>query len=251
MDQPLLVQYSQYMSNFLTGNFGVSWRTGAPVTEEIIDAFGHTLLLASAAMLIATSIGVILGLFSAVRRGSVIDVTSRTSAFVITSIPIFVLNVLALYVFSYVYPLFPTSGSEGWSSLVLPAASLGVANAAVTLRLTRSAALEVLSQDYIRAARARGIGNKKIILRHLFPSTMVTVVTYFGVQLGLLLGGSVITETVFSWPGLGQMTIDAIKMRDMPVLLASVSLFSICFVFINLIVDLLYPLIDPRISKRK
>lgn len=251
LDQPLLVQYIQYLSRVLSGDFGVSWRTGAPVTAQIMDAFKHTLLLATAAMAIATFIGITLGLFSAIRRGSFLDVTGRTGAFIITSIPIFVLNVAALYLFSYLYPIFPTSGSQGWDSLVLPAASLGVANAAVTMRLTRSAALEVLSQDYIRAARARGISNGDIILRHLLPSTMVTVVTYFGVQLGLLLGGSVITETVFSWPGLGQMTIDAIKMRDIPVLLASVTLFSICFVFINFVVDCIYPFLDPRISGRK
>lgn len=251
LDQPLLVQYYHYMSRLLTGDFGMSWRTGAPVTEQIVDAFMHTLLLAVTAMIIATSLGIILGLFSAIRQGRLPDVAGRTGAFIITSIPIFVLNVGALYIFSYIYPIFPTSGSDGWESLVLPAVSLGIANAAVTMRLTRSATLEVLSQDYIRAARARGIPSRAIIFRHLLPSTLVTVVTYFGVQLGLLLGGSVITETVFSWPGLGLMTIDAIKMRDMPVLFASVTLFSICFVFINFIVDCIYPILDPRIARRK
>lgn len=248
LDQPLWQQYLSYLGGLLRGDFGLSWRSGTSVSAQLASAFAHTLLLACAALLVATVLGVGGGVLAAFYRNGVFDVGARILALVGISAPIFVINLLGIYLFAYKYPIFPTSGARGWDSLALPAVTLGLFVAAMMLRLVRSATLEALGQDYVRAAYSRGVPKRKVIWRHVVPNTLVTVITMLGVQFGLLLGGSVITETVFAWPGLGQMTIHAIKIQDMPIVQGAVLVFAGSFMLVNFIVDILYPALDPRVE---
>jgi ABC-type dipeptide/oligopeptide/nickel transport system permease component len=247
LDRPLWQQYISYLGNVLRGDFGRSWRHGTPVTDQIKSGFVHTLVLALSAMVVATFFGLMAGLMAGVYSNGTFDVGARFVALVGISSPIFVINLAAMYLFAFKYPIFPTSGSAGWQSLVLPAVTLGLFVGAMMLRLVRSATLEVLARDYVRAVHSRGIPRVRVIARHIVPNILVTVVTLIGVQFGLLLGGSVITETVFAWPGLGQMTVLAIKTKDIPIVQGTVTVFAASFMFINFIVDIVYPLLDPRI----
>ena len=248
LDQPLWMQYVSYLGGLLRGDFGLSWRSGTSVSAQLASAFAHTLLLACAALLVATVLGVGGGVLAAFYRNGAFDVGARILALIGISAPIFVINLLGIYLFAYEYPIFPTSGARGWDSLVLPAVTLGLFVAAMMLRLVRSATLEVLGQDYVRAAYSRGIPSRNVIWQHVVPNTLITVITMLGVQFGLLLGGSVITETVFAWPGLGQMTIHAIKIQDMPIVQGAVIVFAGSFMLVNFFVDLLYPTLDPRVE---
>ena len=247
LDRPIWMQYAAYLGDLLRGDFGVSWRSGTSVSSQLLSAFGHTLILASAALVIATVLGVGGGILAAFYRNTPFDFSARLIALVGISAPIFVINLLGIYLFAYIFPIFPTSGAKGWDSLVLPAVTLGIFVAAMMLRLVRAATLDALDQDYVRAARSRGISQRSVIWRHVVPNTLVTVVTMLGAQFGLLLGGSVITETVFAWPGLGQMTIHAIKIQDMPIVQGAVIVFAGSFMLINFVVDVLYPALDPRV----
>lgn len=251
LDQSLAVQYARHIGNLVKGDLGVSWRNGTPVVRQLQSAFSHTALLALSAMAVATVFGIAAGVVAAFYRNSFFDLAVRLLALVGISAPIFVINLAAIYLFAYKYPLFPTSGSATWTSLVLPAVTLGLFVAAMMLRLIRSATLEVLAQQYITAARSRGIPRHRLLICHVVPNILVTVVTLLCVQFGLLLGGSVITETVFAWPGLGQMTVIAIKTKDMPVLQGAVAVFAASFMVINFLVDVFYPLLDPRISIKR
>ena len=248
LDRPLWLQYASYLGDLLRLDFGVSWRSGTSVSAQLASAFGHTILLACAALLVATVLGVGGGVLAAFYRNGTFDVGARLFALIGISAPIFVINLLGIYLFAYKYPIFPTSGARSWDSIVLPAVTLGLFVAAMMLRLVRAATLEALAQDYVRAARSRGIPSRAIIWRHVVPNTLVTVVTMLGAQFGLLLGGSVITETVFAWPGLGQMTIHAIKIQDIPIVQGSVIAFAGSFMLINFVVDVLYPALDPRVQ---
>lgn len=248
LDQPLWQQYLSYLGGLLRGDFGLSWRSGTSVSAQLASAFAHTLLLACAALLVATVLGVGGGVLAAFYRNGIFDVGARILALIGISAPIFVINLLGIYLFAYKYPIFPTSGARDWDSLVLPAVTLGLFVAAMMLRLVRSATLDALGQDYVRAAYSRGVPNRNVIWRHVVPNTLVTVITMLGVQFGLLLGGSVITETVFAWPGLGQMTIHAIKIQDMPIVQGAVLVFAGSFMLVNFIVDILYPALDPRVE---
>ena len=248
LDQPLWMQYVSYLGGLLRGDFGLSWRSGTSVSAQLASAFAHTLLLACAALLVASVLGIGGGVLAAFYRNGAFDVGARILALVGISAPIFVINLLGIYLFAYKYPIFPTSGARGWDSLVLPAVTLGLFVAAMMLRLVRSATLEVLGQDYVRAAYSRGIPSRSVIWQHVVPNTLITVITMLGVQFGLLLGGSVITETVFAWPGLGQMTIHAIKIQDMPIVQGAVIVFAGSFMLVNFFVDLLYPTLDPRVE---
>ena len=251
LDQPVWRQYLRYIGDLARGHFGVSWRNGTPVARQLQRAFAHTVTLAVSAMLVASVFGLAGGVLAALYRNGVFDVVARLAALVGISVPIFVINLSAIYLFAYRYPIFPTSGSESAQSLVLPAVTLGLFVAAMMLRLVRSTTLEVLMQEYVRAARSRGIPGRRVVFRHILPNILVTVVTLFGVQFGLLLGGSVITETVFAWPGLGQMTVHAIRTKDIPVVQGGVTVFASSFMVVNFLVDIVYPVLDPRISLRR
>ncbi len=247
LDQPLIIQYGRYLGDLLRSDFGVSWRSGTSVSDQLLSAFRHTLVLALSALAVATVFGVGGGVVAAIKSDSLFDVSARILALVGISTPIFLINILGIYYFAYVYPIFPTSGSDGWQSLVLPAVTLGLFVAAMMLRLVRSATLEILEQDFVRAARSRGIPGRWVVWRYVIPNTLVVVVTMLGAQFGLLLGGSVITESVFSWPGLGQMTVHAIKIQDIPIVRGAVVVFAASFMLVNFTVDILYPVLDPRI----
>jgi len=248
LDRPAWAQYVFHIGNMLAGDFGVSWRNGTRVSAQLFSAFGHTLALAFLAMVVALLLGVVPGVLAALFRDGAFDVAARLVALFGISAPIFVINLLAMYVLAFRYPLFPTSGAQTADSIVLPAVTLGIFVAAMMLRMVRSVTLEVLGQEYIRAARARGVPGTRLMARHIAPNILVTVVTLMGVQFGLLLGGSVITETVFAWPGLGQMTIEAVKTKDVPVLQGAVTVFAASFMTVNFVVDLLYGWLDPRVG---
>jgi ABC-type dipeptide/oligopeptide/nickel transport system permease component len=247
LDQPLHIQYFRFLGNLLHGDFGISWRTGRPVKGELLTAIPHTVALATLAMVVGTLLGLTTGILSATHHNRGLDKSSMVAAIVGISTPIFVLNLGAIFVFAYVLGWFPTSGAESISSWVLPATSLGVYAGAMIARMVRSAMLEMLRQDFVRAARAKGLHERVVIYKHVLRNAMIPIVTIIGIQFGVLLGGSVITETVFAWPGLGQMIITAIKFGDTPLAQAGIIFFAGGFLLVNLIVDLCYNYLDPRL----
>lgn len=251
VDRPVWQQYFSYMGDLARGDLGTSWRNGTKVGSQLVGAFSHTLVLALAAMVVAMLVGIVPGVMAAIYRDKTFDVVARVVALVGISVPIFVINILAIYYFAFKLPIFPTSGSQTTDSLVLPAVTLGLFVGAMMLRLVRSVTLEVLSQEYIRAALARGVPRTRLVWRHIVPNILISIVTLLGAQFGLLLGGSVITETVFAWPGLGQMTIQAIKAKDIPVLQGAVTVFAGSFMLVNFAVDLLYSVLDPRVAANR
>jgi len=254
LDQPLPVQYVRWLGNVLQGDLGRSIQTGRPVATMLGDAVGPTVQLAGAALVISLIIAIPAGILSAVRRNGPTDFIVSLVALFGLSVPSFWLGIMLILALSITFPLFPSSGyvpfmSDPWGhlmTLVLPAITLGTSLAAATMRMTRSAMLEVLSQEYIRTAWAKGLSPTAVITRHAFRTALMPVVTLLGIQMGQVLGGVVITETVFSWPGIGKLTVDAIFARDYPVVQGAVLMTATAFVLINLATDLVYALLDPR-----
>jgi len=247
LDQPLWVQYGIYLGNLLHGTLGVSNRDSVPVSTHIIQAFGPTLALTLAAMLVAIAIGLTAGLIAAVSHGRVWDYSTTSLAMFGISLPSFVLALALIWTFGVQLRWFPTGGDQGFSSLVLPALTLGSGAAATITRVSRSEMLEVLSQEYVRAAWAKGHRLRAVVLRHALPNALIPIVTIIGLHFGFLISGAIIVETVFAWPGLGRLLITAISFRDYPVIQGVVLVFAVEFVTVNLLVDLLYARIDPRI----
>ncbi len=247
LDQPLHVQYIRFLGNLLQGDLGISWRTGRSVEREIRTSIPHTVALATMAMVVGTLLGLTAGIVSATHHNRSLDRASMVTAIVGISTPIFVLNLGAIYVFAYRLGWFPTSGSSTPSSWVLPATSLGLYAAAMIARMVRSTMLDILRQDFVRAARAKGLQERVVIYKHVLGNAAIPIITIIGMQFGVLLGGSVITETVFAWPGLGQLIITAIKFGDTPLAQAGIIFFAGGFMLINLIVDLGYHYLDPRL----
>jgi peptide/nickel transport system permease protein len=257
LDQPLPVQYFTWLGNVLQGDLGRSIQTGRPVAGMLADALGPTAQLAGAAMLISLAIAIPAGIVSAVRRNGPLDFGASLVALFGLSVPSFWLGIMLILAFSISFPIFPASGYvsffenpwENLRTLTLPAITLGTSLAAATMRMTRSAMLEVLGQDYVRTAWAKGLGPAAVIGRHAFRTALIPVVTLLGIQMGQVLGGVVITETVFSWPGIGKLTVDAIFARDYPVVQGAVLLTATLFVLINLATDLIYVALDPRAAE--
>jgi len=249
LDRPLLSQYLSFVGRVLTGDLGTSFRSGRPVLDDIAERYVNTLLLGGAALLFAVILGGITGVLSAVRKYTWIDNLSLLVSLIGVSMPTFFFGLLAMLVFSVWLGWLPLTGNESWAHLVLPAVTLGLPSAAVISRITRSTLVEVLEQDYIRTARAKGLAELAVINRHALRNAMIPVVTVVGLQLGYLLGGAVVTETVFAWPGLGRYVVQAIATRDFPLIQASVLVLAVTFVLVNLATDLLYSLLDPRISQ--
>lgn len=247
LDQPLYVQYLRYLRNAVQGDLGRSVRSNRPVTSEIIVRFPHTVRLAIAALALAMSIGVATGVISAVRRHSLFDHAAVVTVLVGLSIPSFWLGLMLMIVFALRLEWLPVAGYEGWQYLILPAVTLAAAPAAVLARLTRSSMLEVLTQDYVRTAHAKGLRQAAVVVRHALKNGLIPVVTVLGLQFGYLLGGAVITESVFAWPGVGRLVVDAILARDFPVVQGTVLVIALGFVIVNLAVDLTYAYLDPRI----
>jgi peptide/nickel transport system permease protein len=249
-NDPFLVQYGRFLTGALRGDFGQSVRHGEPAFHLVIERMPATFELAGAALLIALVLSVPAGIISAVRRNTSLDYISTVVALLGQSMPTFWLGIMLILVFSVQFNLLPSSGRGGPEHLLLPAITLGLFTTARITRLTRSGMLEVLNQDYIRTARAKGVSDPPVIWKHALKNAAIPIVTIVGIELGTLLGGSVITETIFAWPGVGRLSVQAIYNRDYPVVQAAVFLLSSTFVLVNLVVDVLYTYLDPRIRLR-
>ncbi len=247
LDQPLGKQYISYMGNLLHGDLGYSYRTNKPVMDILKSAWPATLQLAVCSMIVAVLLGVPIGIFAAIHRGKAGDTIAMIAAFLGVSMPSFWLALLLIIEFSVNHNWFPFYGREGISSFVLPSLTLGREWSANIARLTRTSMLEVLGQDYIRTAKGKGVKSGKIIWVHALRNAAVPVVTIIGLQFGVLLGGQVVTETVFSWPGIGRMIVDALNTRDLQIVQGGILILAATFTIINLITDLVYALLDPRI----
>lgn len=246
-DRPWFVQYLDFLSKAVRGDFGVSLRQQQPTIKLIAERMPATLQLAGASMAIAICVGVPLGVGAATRRGSVWDNLLMLGGLLGQSLPVFWLGLLMILVFAVGLGWFPVAGTGGPQYLVLPAVTLGMFSTAYIARMTRSSMLEVLGRDYVRTARAKGLGRTNIVVGHALRNALIPLVTVIGLQFGALLGGAVITETIFAWPGVGRLTIQAIQSKDLPLVQACVLLLAVIFVVVNLVVDLLYAYLDPRI----
>lgn len=247
LDKPLIVQYFSWLSESLQGNFGTSYKTGQPVLDEIVIRLPATIKLAIVSILVSLIIGIPLGIVAAIKQNSILDYICSTSAVIGVSIPNFWLALLLILVFSIYLDLTPVMGSGSVEHLILPSITLGTGMAAVTARLTRSSMLEVIRQDYVRTARGKGLSETTIVVRHAMKNALIPVITIIGLEIGHLLGGTVIVETIFAWPGIGKLLIDAISQRDIPLIQGCVIFITIMYVSVNLIVDLSYSILDPRI----
>jgi ABC-type dipeptide/oligopeptide/nickel transport system permease component len=249
LDKPLHERYLNYMGGLLRGDLGQSFVTKRSVSGMILERFPKTLLLAGAAMLFACLFGVGAGVVSASRPGSLADRVGMTSTFVAVSMPVFWLGLLLIFVVSVKLKLLPPSGYAGLDLryLILPAVTLGAGSAGLIARITRSAMLEAVSEDYITTARAKGLGELRVMVKHALRNALIPVVTVMGTDFGSYLSGAVLTESIFGWPGVGRLTLDAILKRDLPVIEGSVLLMAIVFMLVNLAVDISYAFIDPRI----
>lgn len=248
LDKPLLVRYVLYVWKLLHGDLGRSLREMAPVVDLVWAAFPNTILLTLAGMGLTLAIGLPLGLVSGARPGSLIDHFSRIISLIGLCMPVFWIGLVLMYFFSFRLGWFPVGGTGTVAHLVLPAVTLASYSVASLSRMTRSSLMEVLSEDYIRTARAKGLPYRSVVLRHGFGNAMIPIVTVVGMQVGHLMGGAILTETVFAWPGLGRLMVDAIMDRDYPLLQGTILVFAAAYILINLIVDLSYGFIDPRVS---
>ena len=247
LDRPLLEQYGTFLRDAIRGDLGRSLRTSQPVTTAILERMPGTSELASAAMLAAVGFAIPLGIAAAVWRGTSIDHAATTMSLLGISIPNFWLGPLLAIVFSIELGWLPVSGRGAWANLVLPAVSLGAALAAILARMTRATLLEELREPYVIAARARGASRVRAVVRHAFRNSLIPVITLIGLQFGAVLTGAVITETIFSWPGIGRLLIQSIGFRDYPLVQGCILLIAVTYVAMNLLTDLLYGLVDPRI----
>jgi peptide/nickel transport system permease protein len=248
LNKPLAQQYLAYMAGLLHGNMGVSYTTGKPVFEEILSRIPTTFTLAFSGVLVAVIIGIPLGILSATRQYSVLDNVCTVLALGGVAMPNFWLGLMLILIFALKLGWLPSGGGDTWTGYILPAITLGVGATANFMRTTRSSMLEVIRQDYIRTVRAKGANNRIVILGHALRNALIPVVTIVGLQIGTLLGGAVINETVFSLPGIGTLMITAINKKDEPIVMGCLITFAIAFSIVNLLVDILYAYIDPRIK---
>jgi ABC-type dipeptide/oligopeptide/nickel transport system permease component len=247
LNEPLPQQFGRYVWDAMHGNLGYSIRSNKPVSEEIMDNLPSTLELALSGLLIAGVVGVSLGVLAAVKQYSWLDAGSMLVALIGISMPSFWLGLLLIFTFSLRFRLFPATGGGDLKHLVLPAVTLGLGAAAIIARLTRSSMLEVMRHEYVTTARAKGIKESRVILRHCLKNALIPVVTIFGLQFGQLLAGTVVIETVFGRPGIGRLIVDAILNKDFPLVQGIVLVVAVSYVLVNLVVDLLYAFLDPRI----
>ena len=248
LDKPLLVRYVDYVINLLKGDMGQSYLSTRQVADEVFARFPATLSLAIVAALISTLLAIPLGIIAAVKQNTLFDNASMIISLIGNSMPAFWLALMLMLLFAEKLGWFPAQGmNDGWKSYVLPALSIGFINMAAIARTTRSSMLETIRQDYVRTARSKGIDESAVIMKHAFPNALIPTVTVIGVQFGVLLGGAVLTETVFAWPGLGRLMVQSVNNRDVPMVLGCIVMLSICYSVINLLVDLIYGFIDPRV----
>ena len=250
LDDPFLVQYGRYIKNIVVHqDLGTSYSTRRPVLDEIMTVFPNTVKLATAAIIIAVILGTFLGIVSAVKQNSLLDNAVMVLALIGTSAPIFWIGILMIILFSVNLGWLPPSGFGSFKQLIMPALALGMQSTAVVARMTRSSMLEVILQDFVKTARSKGQNERFLIMFHVFRYDLIPVITVVGLQFGTLLGGAMLTEVVFSIPGVGRLMIEAIKQRDFPIVQGSVLFVAACFSLVNLAVDLLYAVVDPKVSK--
>ncbi|USG66923.1 ABC transporter permease [Brevibacillus ruminantium] len=248
LDQPLHVQYFRYLSNLVQGDFGTSFRYNMPALPIVLERLPATFELAIAAMLFATVISIPLGILSATKRNSFLDIFVSGTSVLGKAMPPFWLGIMLILLFSVALKALPVSGRESWVHLILPAFTLGTGIAAEMTRLIRSSMLEILGQDYIRTARSKGLIESLIVYKHAFRNSLIPVVTIMALQTSTLIGGTLITETIFSWPGMGQLIIQAVNNRDMAIVQAAVFVVAFLVIFSNMLADILYRVLDPRIK---
>ncbi len=247
LNRPLYVQYALFMRDILSGNLGISALTRTPVLIEIGSRFPATLMLAITSTVLATGLGVVAGVSSAASYNSWFDYAVMTVALAGVSIPVFWLGIMLMLVFAVHLHWLPAGGYGGPDHLILPAITLAAFSLAIIARITRSSLLETLEADYVRTAQAKGLPHRLVIYQHALRNALIPVITVIGLQFGTLLGGAVLTETTFAWPGLGRLLVGAISSRDYPVIQGVVLIFAVLFVLVNLAVDVLYAYVDPRI----
>ncbi|ACK89563.1 ABC transporter permease [Bacillus cereus] len=248
LDKPFIMQYFSYIGNILQGDFGVSIRSNRPVLDEVLIRLPITIELALCSIVITVVIGMIAGIISATKQYSWTDVSIMIIALLGVSLPSFWFGLMLIFYFSVQIQIFPVSGWGTWIHMVLPALTLGASGAAIVARMTRSSMLDVIRQDYIRTARAKGVKERVVIYKHALRNALIPVITVVGLQFGALLGGTVLVESVFAINGLGRLIVDAIRMRDLPMLQGGVLIASVIFVLVNLIVDILYRYFNKRIE---
>ncbi|MBR2929075.1 MAG: ABC transporter permease [Oscillospiraceae bacterium] len=250
LNDPFLVRYFNYLKGIVFElDLGTSYNTGRAVLDEILAVFPNTVTLAASAIVIAVMVGVTLGIISAVKQYSIIDNLVMVFALIGTSVPIFWLGIMMIVLFSVKLHLLPPSGYGTFAQMIMPAVALGLQSTAMIARMTRSSMLEVIRMDYVKTARAKGQKEIVVIMKHVFRNALIPIITVVGLQFGQLLGGAMLTEMVFSIPGLGRLIIDSISMRDYPVVQGGVLFVATCFSLVNLVVDLLYAVVDPKITK--
>ncbi len=248
LNESIPTQYVNYVTGLFKGDLGTSLRTKRPVTTEVSNRYANTVRLTLVSLLWSSIVGILLGVWSGKNRSKWQDYTGMTLAVSGISLPSFWIGFMLIIVFGVNLKWFPTTGADSLKSLVLPAITLGTSVAAVVARFTRSSLIEVLKEDYIRTARAKGIKEKIVVWKHAFRNSMISVVTVIGLQFGFLLGGSVITESVFAYPGLGSLLIESVNYRDYPAIQSLILIFSLHFIVINLLVDILYAMLNPEIQ---
>jgi ABC-type dipeptide/oligopeptide/nickel transport system permease component len=247
LDDPLHVQFAHYAGGVLRGDLGRSYITNRPIAQDIAERFPRTLLLAGAAMALASVTGIALGVLSARRPGGLVDRAALGLAYVGISFPVYWVGLLLILLFAVTLRWLPPSGYGGIAYLVLPALALGSRSIAFLARVTRSAMLEVLGGDFVRTARAKGLSERAVVVRHGLRNALIPVITVLGLDFGYYLTGSILTETIFSWPGLGRYVVNAISRRDLPAIQGSVLFLSAVFVLVNLLTDIAYAKADPRV----
>ncbi|MCB7320621.1 ABC transporter permease [Lacrimispora sp. 210928-DFI.3.58] len=248
LDQPFLIRYGKFVLDAVRGDFGISYSTRQPVINELIPRLPKTIQLSFAAMLFAVTIGMPLGIISAVKQNSALDSAASLVALAGVSVPSFWLGIMLILIFAAKLGWFPSSYIDSWKALVLPAVTLSANTLAVVMRMTRSSLLETIRQDYIRTARAKGLKESVVIIKHGLRNAMIPIITTVGLQFGFSLGGAVLVETVFAWPGIGSLLVEAIRVKNTPIVLAIVVILATLFSIINLAIDILYAFFDPRIK---
>jgi len=247
LDKPVHIQYVEYLKNLARGDLGRSYITRRPVIVEISTRFANTVKLSLAAISLAVVTGLTMGLIAAVKQERFWDYLFSILALVGISTPVFWLALILMYIFSLRLHILPTAGNQTWKHYLMPTFCLSVYSIAFITRMTRSALLEVFGEDYVRTARAKGLPERMVLLRHILRNALIPITTVVGLRFGYMLGGAVVTETVFAWPGMGRLLVTAVEQRDIPIVQGVLLVFGTAFVLINLIVDILYSVIDPRI----
>jgi len=247
LDKPVYVQYWKFASRALQGDFGKSWYTDTPAFKLVIDRMPPTLYLTTAGLVAALLIALPLGILAALKRHSFVDNLCTMLAVAGQAMPIFWLGIMLIIIFAVRLKALPASGYGTWQHFLMPAFTLGAFLAPITMRLVRSGVIEIMNMDYIRTARAKGFGERKVVVKHAFRNACIPVITVLGLQFGQLLGGAIVTETVFAWPGVATLTVDSIRNQDFPVVQCAVVLLALIIVSVNFLVDIVVGLIDPRI----